>query len=166
MVKCARKDFSQDSEEVPDSLLNCHTLVLRTEPKPLYVCPKSSNHTYSDVYGGARSLLGRGCGGGNHGRLLSQHRRTYTFDQLLQLLNCCFACLVVTIHNLLLTCFLGWHGRSSVSVVYPFPNLGTADSWTFHACQFGSTIYFSIHFLISRHYKNQGNFRRPMASGR
>jgi hypothetical protein len=29
----------------------CHTLVLRTEPKPPYVCLGCSNHTYDEQYG-------------------------------------------------------------------------------------------------------------------
>jgi hypothetical protein len=38
---------------------------------------------------------------------------------LLQFFFCCAACLVVTIHDILLACFLGWHG-SSTSVAYPY----------------------------------------------
>jgi hypothetical protein len=38
---------------------------------------------------------------------------------LLQLIFCCSARLVVTIHDLLLTSILGWHGRSSASLAYP-----------------------------------------------
>jgi hypothetical protein len=30
---------------------DCHTLVLRTEPKPPYVCPECSNHMYGQQYG-------------------------------------------------------------------------------------------------------------------
>jgi hypothetical protein len=40
---------------------------------------------------------------------------------LLQLFFRCSVCLVVTIHDLLLASILGWHGRSSASVAYPFP---------------------------------------------
>jgi hypothetical protein len=29
----------------------CHTLVLRTEPKPPYMCPGGSNHMYDQQYG-------------------------------------------------------------------------------------------------------------------
>jgi hypothetical protein len=37
---------------------------------------------------------------------------------LLQLFFRCSACIVVTIHDLILASILGWHGRSSASVVY------------------------------------------------
>jgi hypothetical protein len=40
---------------------------------------------------------------------------------LLQLFFCCSACLVVTIHDLILTSILGWRGSSSTSVAYPYP---------------------------------------------
>jgi hypothetical protein len=40
---------------------------------------------------------------------------------LLQLFFHCSARLVITIHDLLLTSFLGWHGRISASVAYPYP---------------------------------------------
>jgi hypothetical protein len=40
---------------------------------------------------------------------------------LLQLFFHYTACLVVTIHDLLLASIFGWHGKSSVSVAYPYP---------------------------------------------
>jgi hypothetical protein len=40
---------------------------------------------------------------------------------LLQLFFRCSACLVVTIHDLLLTSILRWHGKNSASVAYPCP---------------------------------------------
>jgi hypothetical protein len=43
---------------------------------------------------------------------------------LLQLFFRCSVHLVVMIHDLLLASILGWHGRSSASVAYPFPNSG------------------------------------------
>jgi hypothetical protein len=46
----------------------------------------------------------------------------------------CSTHLVVTIHDLILTSILGWHGRSSASVVYPFPYSGIrvvlCSSWS------------------------------------
>jgi hypothetical protein len=56
---------------------------------------------------------------------------------LLQLFFRCSACLVVMIHDLLLTSILGWHCRSSVSVAYPFPYtlvLRVHPSSGHHAC--------------------------------
>jgi hypothetical protein len=43
---------------------------------------------------------------------------------LLWLFFHCFACLVVTIHDLLLVSFLVWHDRSSASIAYPYPYNG------------------------------------------
>jgi hypothetical protein len=43
---------------------------------------------------------------------------------LLQPFFCCTMRLVVMIHDLLLTSILGWHGRSSISVTYPYPYSG------------------------------------------
>jgi hypothetical protein len=40
-------------------------------------------------------------------------------ESLLQLFFRCSACLMVTIHDLILISILGWHGRSSASVAYP-----------------------------------------------
>jgi hypothetical protein len=75
-----------------------------------------------NYYGGARSLLGRRCGGDDCDRLLPLHQHASTLDQLLQLFFHCSTHLVVTIHDILVTSFLGWHNGSSASVVYPFPS--------------------------------------------
>jgi hypothetical protein len=58
-------------------------------------------------------LLGQPRGGHDRDWLLTLHRQT-------TMLDLCTARLVVTIHDLLLASFPGWHGRSSASVAYLF----------------------------------------------
>jgi hypothetical protein len=58
-------------------------------------------------------LLGQPRGGHDRDWLLTLHRH-------MTMLHLCTARLVVTIHDLLLTSFPGWHGRSSASVAYSF----------------------------------------------
>jgi hypothetical protein len=65
-------------------------------------------------------LSGRPREGNDCDRLLPLHRCTTTLDRCSNSSSAA-QCLVVTIHNFLLTSILGWHSRSSASVAYPFP---------------------------------------------